>query len=176
METSPQAHIVVGVVPGQSAAVVKTAATFAHHFGANLVCAFVDASRYAVERYADGTLLTMPLDPDLSDERQEFFDPELEKAIAVALEHHGIPWSTRVLAGGPAVELGRLAEELDARMIVVGTRRPGFRGTIQEFFGGSVAAQLAHRQHRPVVVVPLDPVTGDEALPWAGGAADAQGT
>jgi nucleotide-binding universal stress UspA family protein len=51
-------------------------------------------------------------------------------------------------------------------MIVVGTREPGFRGTVHEFINGSVAAQLAHRQHRPVVVIPLNPVTDDDELPW----------
>jgi nucleotide-binding universal stress UspA family protein len=40
-------------------------------------------------------------------------------------------------------------------MIIVGSRRGGLRSTMHEFFGGSVAAHLAHRQPRPVVVVPL---------------------
>jgi nucleotide-binding universal stress UspA family protein len=40
-------------------------------------------------------------------------------------------------------------------MIIVGSRRGGLRSTMHDFFGGSVAAHLAHRQPRPVVVVPL---------------------
>ena len=51
-------------------------------------------------------------------------------------------------------------------MIVVGSRRRGMRSGLKEFFGGSVAAQLAHRQHRPVVVVPVDPVAPGAPLPW----------
>jgi nucleotide-binding universal stress UspA family protein len=51
-------------------------------------------------------------------------------------------------------------------MIVVGSRRRGVRSGLKEFFGGSVAAQLAHRQHRPVVVVPVAPVPLDTPLPW----------
>lgn len=48
-------------------------------------------------------------------------------------------------------------------MLVIGTRE-GARGALREAVHGSVAAQLAHRQHRPVVVVPLDPVPfGTEA-------------
>jgi hypothetical protein len=37
---------------------------------------------------------------------------------------------------------------------------------MQEFFGGSVAVHLAHRQHRPVVVIPLAPVAFRDELPW----------
>jgi hypothetical protein len=29
-----------------------------------------------------------------------------------------------------------------------------------------VAVHLAHRQHRPVVVIPLSPVPAEEHLPW----------
>lgn len=56
-------------------------------------------------------------------------------------------------------------------MIVVGTRPAGFRGTVHEFLSGSVAAQLAHHQRRPVVVVPLRPVGIDEPPPWQVGVA-----
>ncbi|WP_284328799.1 hypothetical protein [Demequina litorisediminis] len=53
---------------------------------------------------------------------------------------------------------------------MVGTREPGLRGTLHEFFSGSVAAQLSHRQHRPVLVVPLAPVGPEGELPWEDGA------
>ena len=61
---------------------------------------------------------------------------------------------------------GKTWEELDARYIVVGTREAGLRGSVREFFNGSVAVHLAHRQHRPVIVVPLAPIEGGEKLPW----------
>lgn len=161
-------HIVVGVVPGQPAAVVATAATYAERFDAILVCASVDASRYTVEERADGTIATMPIDPDLVDDHSdvEEFDPALYSAIAKALEARPIKWFVRSLAGGAAQELAHLASELDAAMIIVGTREAGIRGSLHEFFNGSVAVQLAHRQHRPLIVVPLNPVTGDGELPW----------
>ena len=53
-------------------------------------------------------------------------------------------------------------------MIVVGSRRGGIRATMHDFLGGSVAADLAHRQHRPVVVIPLSPVPAGDRLPWEG--------
>ena len=164
-------HVVVGVVPGQPDAVVRTAARFAASLGADLVCACVDPTRYAIETLPDGTVLTLPIDPDQGDEAAEVVDPELHAALAAALDDAGVRWSVRALAGGPAQELSRLAEELDAAMIVVGTREPGLLGSMREFFSGSVAAQLTHRQHRPVLVVPLDPVGPDAALPWEGGEA-----
>jgi hypothetical protein len=37
---------------------------------------------------------------------------------------------------------------------------------MREFFTGSVAVQLAHHQHRPVLMIPLDPTGPDAPLPW----------
>jgi len=108
----------------------------------------------------------MPIDSDLADDVVEEFDPDLHRTIAEVLDHHPVRWSVRALAGGPAQELAGLAEEVDAAMIVVGTRDPGIRGSLHEFFNGSVAVQLAHRQHRPIVVVPLNPVGAEGDLPW----------
>jgi nucleotide-binding universal stress UspA family protein len=68
------------------------------------------------------------------------------------------------LAGDTAQSLGELAERLDARAIVVGTRRPGFRAGLEKFFTGSVAVRLAHRQKRPVIVIPVEPHA--ESAPW----------
>lgn len=159
-------HVIVGVIPDQPDSVIATAATFAEHFHADLVCASVDAGRYTVDTRPDGSVLSMSIDPDLADEAVEVFDPELRASIAAVLEDRGVRWSVRALAGGPAQELARLADELDAAMIVVGTREPGMKGSLHEFFNGSVAAQLAHRQHHPVVVVPLNPVGLEGELPW----------
>ena len=76
------------------------------------------------------------------------------------LNGRGIRYSLEQRVGDPAWALARLADEVDARYIVVGTREAGIRGSIREFFNGSVAVHLAHRQHRPVIVVPLAPVPG----------------
>lgn len=162
----PTAHVVVGVVPGRPSDVVATAAAFAERFGAELVCASVDTSHYTVERRPDGTVLALPIDSDLADDVVEKFDAELLRTIAQALDGRPVRWSTRALAGGPAQELASLADEIEAAMIVVGTREAGLRESFREFFNGSVAVQLAHQQHRPVVVVPLDPVDEDGELPW----------
>ena len=81
------------------------------------------------------------------------------------LDGSGLSWSVRQLVGDPAIAIKHLAEDVDAKLLVVGTRKRGIGESIREFFTGSVAARLAHRQHRPVLVVPLgEPVADDEEI------------
>lgn len=182
MDHSAQPTLVVGVVAGQPDSVAMQAAALAARLGARLVCATVDVGRYVVEERPDGGIRSAPLDPDLVEPEPEpepsrdetgaaadpvdRMDPKLEARLHALLDPTGVRWETRALAGDPARALARVAETLDAMMIVVGTRRAGLGGTLREAFGGSVAVHLAHRQHRPVVVVPLSPVGLDAALPW----------
>ncbi|MET0842916.1 MAG: universal stress protein [Mycetocola sp.] len=161
--------VLVGVVPRQLDTVLAKAAEFASRFNAMLVCARVDPSRYVVERFKDGRFSSMPIDPDIADLRIETFDESLRDQIAKILEPTGVRWSVQPLVGDPSRELAALADRVDALMIVVGTRAPGFRGTLQEFFTGSVTAQLAHRQHRPLVVVPNPSTRTSAPPPWVTG-------
>jgi nucleotide-binding universal stress UspA family protein len=158
--------IVVGVVRGQPDEVLVQAAILARKFNATLICASVDMTRYTVEELPDGSVTAFPLDPDAAEVLHEEFDQELADRIQRVLEHEGVTWSLRALAGEPARELSHLAEHVDAALIVVGTRHEGFRGSVREFFSGSVAVHLAHRQHRPVVVIPLSPIPRGTNLPW----------
>ncbi|TFC71298.1 universal stress protein [Cryobacterium sp. TMS1-20-1] len=159
-------YVIVGVIPGQPDAVVLEAAAFAARFQAELVCATVDAGRYFVDEFADGGVISLPVDPDLDDTDDDGFSVALRAHLATLLDGSNLVWSTRAVAGDPARALAHLADTLDAAMIVVGTRESGVRASVQEFFGGSVAVHLAHRQHRPVVVVPLAPVAFRDELPW----------
>ena len=161
-----RAYVIVGVVPGQPDTVVEQAAVFAARFNAELVCASVDASQYRVYNLGDGTMTSLPFNADSPEFAEDKFDPDLASRLAALLDGGALPWSTRALAGNPAQALGDLADTLNAAMIVVGTREATLRASLQEFINGSVAAQLAHRQHRPVVVIPLAPVPADQALPW----------
>jgi nucleotide-binding universal stress UspA family protein len=158
--------ILVAVVAGQPVTVLEQAAKLADDLDVPLVCANVDPNRYLVSSYVDGTVVALPYDPDLPEVEEERFDPELEERVRAILTPLGVPFSLEQLAGDPAWALARLAEEVDARYIVVGTREAGIRGSIREFFNGSVAVHLAHRQHRPVIVIPTAPVEGDGRLPW----------
>ncbi|MBM7460663.1 universal stress protein [Rhodococcus coprophilus] len=164
---NPKPQVLVGVVPGTAATVVEAAAGLADDLGADLVCATVDASSEKVEQRPDGTVVSAPINPDLPFTETEEFDPRLRAEIAGVMDPLPVKWSVRALAGGPAQELARLADQLDAALIVVGSRESGFRGSVEEFFTGSLSVQLSHRQHRPVVIIPRKPVLDDDGLlPW----------
>lgn len=155
----------MGVVPDQPEHVVLTAAGLARDLGVHLVLAHVDASQQ-VWHGADGSVYATPLDPDQVAEDREAATDALREHLAALLERTEVMWDLRALVGDPAQELARLAAEEDARLVVLGTRRPGWRGRVEEFFTGSVAVRLAHHQHRPVLVVPAEPVDFSSPEPW----------
>lgn len=154
-------QILVGVAGSRTRHVVATAAWYAENFDAELTCAAIDADPFTMGETPSGYLVTMAdLTPEQEEERS--FGPDLVAMIDSVTGPRGIVWHERLATGRPAPELSDMAEELDALMIVLGTRE-GMRGALREALNGSVAAQLAHRQHRPVVVVPLDPITEGDA-------------
>jgi nucleotide-binding universal stress UspA family protein len=157
--------VVAGVVPNSGEAVVATAADLAARFGTGLLCVSVEPDRLAFAEGIDGTVLSYPLDPDDYTETLSF-DADLEARLRPIASARGVELRTSVVAGDPAQCLSHLAERLDAPLIVVGSREAGLRGSVREFFAGSVALHLSHRQHRPVVVVPLAPVSRSQTLPW----------
>lgn len=159
--------VVVGVSPGQGGHIVEHAARFARAFGAELICAHVNPGRFASEEATDGRLTTQSIDPDFSELEEE--DADLVAELTQTLDGSGLTWSTRLLAGDVAVALGHLANTVGAAMIVVGTHERSFSGSVQEFFNRSVAVHLAHRQSRPVVVIPARPAGMESPLPWSEG-------
>jgi nucleotide-binding universal stress UspA family protein len=165
-ENQSARRILVGVTYGQSDVVLRHAARFARTFDAALVCAHVDPGRYVVEELPDGTVASLPLDPDLPELKDTDFDQGLVAQVRAAVADDSIELSFRELAGDVAYALTRLADILDVEMIIVGSRRGGVRAGLKQFLTGSVAAHLAHRQPRPVVVVPVAPVAEGKPLPW----------
>ena len=149
---------------------VEWAARFARQFDAVLVCA---ASRLA----------TITSSRDIADESvgaarpigprpggfwdTAVFDSGLATRIRDQARDAGVEVEfQRELAGGIGHALARLAQVLDAEMIVVGSRRGGgMRSSMHEFLSGSVAVHLAHRQARPLVVIPVSPKQQGH-LPW----------
>jgi nucleotide-binding universal stress UspA family protein len=159
-------YVVAGVTPQQPPVVVEWAARFARQFGAVLVCAHVEADHYVVKEHPDGSVESRPIDPDLADWESAVFDSELAARIRDQARDAGVEVEFRALAGGIGHALARLSEILNADMIVVGSRRGGgIRTSMHEFFGGSVAVHLAHRQPRPLVVIPVSPKS-EGRLPW----------
>ncbi len=165
-ENQAARRILVGVTYGQPDVVLRHAARFARTFHAALVCAHVDPGRYVVEELPDGTVASLPLDPDLPELKDTDFDQGLVAQVRAAIADESIELSFRELAGDVAYALTRLADILDVEMIIVGSRRGGVRAGLKQFLTGSVAAHLAHRQPRPVVVIPVAPVAEGKPLPW----------
>lgn len=148
--------VLMGVVPGQPLAVAHRAAELAYSLGVKLVCAYVDVTTYLAEE-PDGRVEARPIDPDGIDDDIEGISATIAAELRAALDRTGVDWSFVTLAGDPARALGRLAESADASVIVVGTRERGLGARLEELLVGSVAVHLTHRQHRPVLVVPLAP-------------------
>ena len=148
--------VVMGAVPGQPRAVAHRAAELALGLGVPLICAYVDVTSDLADDQAghDGA---RPIDPDGVDDDVEGIAAALKARLGETLEAGGVPWSFVALAGDPARALGRLAEASRASIIVVGTRERGLGARFEELLVGSVAVHLTHRQHRPVLVVPLAP-------------------
>jgi nucleotide-binding universal stress UspA family protein len=165
-EHQAERKILVGITYGQPDTVLRHAAQFARIFGAALVCAHVDPGRYVVEERPDGSVVSLPLDPELPELKDTDFDQGLVAQVRTAVADDSIELSFRELAGDVAYALTRLADILDVELIIVGSRRGGVRAGLKQFLTGSVAAHLAHRQHRPVVVIPVAPVAEGKPLPW----------
>lgn len=156
--------VIAAVIPDQTPRVVQQAAEQARLRGAPLVVAHVDVTRFVTYEDPDGMPHTAPIDINVDAGAEEL--KVVERQVAEALEGTGAAWTTTQLVGDPALALKHYAEKVDASLIVLGTRKRGFGETLREFFTGSVAARLSHRQHRPLLVVPVDEPVGDEQDPF----------
>lgn len=164
--TDFHAHpIVAGVIPGQPPLVALTAATLAQAVGAPAIhFGYADQSRYVVTEFEDGTVRHAPIDPDDADEEWRVTAETITEQLRGVLGDDGVPWHFHYLAGRPDRALTHLARAVDAAGFVVGTRRE--KHPMREFLGESVSVRLAHHQHRPVIVVPLQVVDWSDGMPW----------
>jgi nucleotide-binding universal stress UspA family protein len=155
--------VIVGVVPGQPPRVLKEAARYAKILGAPLLVVHVDVTRFVTYEDPDGYVHSAPIDINVVAGESDL--ASVKDAASGVLESSSVSWSVRQLVGDPALAIKHLAEQVDAKLLVVGTRKRGIGESIREFFTGSVAARLTHRQTRPVLVVPLgEPVPDDQDL------------
>ena len=153
--TSGPPPLMVGVIPGQSPEVLQTAASLAKSLSARLICAYVDEASYLVEWDPARSAHRLSLHPDADNAEIRAVAQELRNSIGSACGPLGTDWVLRTLAGDPARALGRLAAEVGAAMIVVGTPEPGLGHRISAALNGSVAAWLSHHQDRPILIVPV---------------------
>lgn len=160
----PHHAVIAGVVPDQSSRVLREAARYAKLHGAPLIVAHVDVTRFVTYEDPDGYVHSAPIDLDISSGEAQL--SLVQEAAERTLTGSGVDWSVRQLVGDPALAIKHLAEQSDAKLIVIGTRKRGIGESIREFFTGSVAARLAHRQPRPILVVPLGEPASDEEPLW----------
>lgn len=66
------------------------------------------------------------------------------------LDESGVEWVRADLRGHPATEITRYADEVDADLVVVGTRG---RGALTSLILGSTSRGVIHDAHRDVLVV-----------------------
>ncbi len=163
-EAALRGAVIVAAVPGQSARVLREGAHFARLMQAPLVIVHVDVTRFVTYEDPDGYVHSAPIDVDVAPGAAEL--EAVREAAHDALDAKGVAWELLQLVGDPAIALKNLAERLDAKLLVVGTRDRGIGESIREFFTGSVAARLAHRQHRPILVVPLGVAAADDEDLW----------
>jgi hypothetical protein len=123
--TSGPPPLVVGVLPGQSPEVLQTAASLASKLAAPLICAHVDEASYLVEWDPARSAHRLSLHPDTDNAEIRAVTQELRNSAGSACDALGVPWNMRTLAGAPARALGRLAAEVGAARIIVGTPEPG---------------------------------------------------
>lgn len=154
-EQQHPAPVLVGVAPGQDPEVARQAAALAAALGTELVVAWADPARYVVHEHAEGSVVSDAIDPDGGDGHESPGGHEALDPLRGVLDGSGASWTFRSLAGEPARALAQLAATVGARMVVVGSREPGLVPRLAEFFTGSVAVQLVHRQRVPVLVVPV---------------------
>jgi universal stress protein A len=133
--------IVVGYDEGEPATrALARAAELAKMFGGRLVVTSV-ARAFVPAGHGLG-----PEDPvDTIAEH----DDQLQNASAFLAEQ-GVTAESRTGLGDPAHEIVRLADEVGAELIVVGTREPGF---IARLFGQSVSGGVQRHAHCDVLIV-----------------------
>lgn len=158
--------LVVAAVPDQSPVIALTAVSLAQATGAaGLYFAHVDTTRYTDVEHPDGTVRHLPIDPDLDDDTWREREAALVRAVGGWMAGQDVPWHVRYLAGRVDRALTHLARTVDAAAFVVGTH-VGRHHRIADFVSRSPSMQLAHRQHRPVLVVPVQVVDWEGRAPW----------
>ncbi|GAB3620244.1 hypothetical protein GCM10027417_15050 [Glutamicibacter endophyticus] len=141
--------ILLGIDSDQAPVVLEQALSLAQGLSARLLCVQVQTGRLVAD-----SLVNPPAAHPL-DEPPEF-DAELAKRIIAVTEQTSVPTELRMVSGDAGKALAAVAQEVRARVIVVGTRHAGLRSRFAELLDGSVAVYLAHHQPIPVMVVPQE--------------------
>jgi nucleotide-binding universal stress UspA family protein len=103
---------------------------------------------HVVPRSELWTLAAFQVDPQtIVDELQELLDGPWTAGLRKA----GVPYTTRIARGDPAIELLRVAKRLEATMLVLGAKR---RSAVHDLVVGGTVHKIINRSAVPVVLVP----------------------
>ncbi|MBP2436422.1 universal stress protein [Microbacterium amylolyticum] len=156
--------VIAAIIPEQPPRVITEAARYASLHGVPLVVVHVDVTRFVTYEDPDGVPHTAPIDINVEAGAEEL--ALVQQEVSEALKGSDVEWTTTQLVGDPALAIKHFAEKLDSPLIVLGTRKRGFGESLREFFTGSVAARLSHRQYRPLLVVPIEEPVNDSSPLW----------
>ena len=151
--------LVVGIEADQDPRVLERAREFAEQLRTGMLCVWVDPGHVVASAEMAGAG-SIPVGPDQGEADTTEAESALIDHVRHQLEGRQVPWRFVYTAGEVARGLSRVAREYQAPMMVVGSRRPGFAGWMNELIGGSVGGHLAHTQDIPVLVVPLPATRG----------------
>jgi len=136
-------RIVVGVDASDNARrAVEWAAGLAASVGAEVVAA-----------HALGLLERLPGHPDPvpTHQHRAEVDRLLTEVWCAPLAEAGVRWRAEAREGNPVTVLLSVGDELDADLLVVGSRG---LGGFPELLLGSTSTQVAQHSRRPVVIIP----------------------
>ena len=124
-----------------------------------------DVNHLCQFEFPDGTVRHLPINPDAAGDAWAETERALRAEAEATMAGQGVEWHVRYLAGRVDRALTHLARAVDAAAFVVGAR-VGRPRRLADFVDGALSMQLSHRQHRPVVVVPLEVVDWRGRAPW----------
>ncbi len=126
--------VIAGVDPRPVAAGPQGGGPLREAVQAPLVVVHVDVTRFVTYEDPDGYVHSAPIDINIAAGEGEL--AKVQDAAASVLGDSGPSWTVRQLVGDPAMAIKHFADQVDARLIVVGTRKRGFGESVREFFTG----------------------------------------
>ena len=150
--------VIAGVIPDQSPRVLKEAARYAKLFQAPLVVVHVDVTRFVTYEDPDGYVHSAPIDINIAAGEGEL--AKVQDAAASVLGDTGPQLDACASSSAiPAMAIKHFADQVDARLIVVGTRKRGLR---------RVGPRVLHRFGRRAPRAPAAPPDPGRAARRAG--------
>ena len=143
-----------GTAPAERA--MQRAAEYARAFAAKVVVVSVAAPQPLAEVGTPGAFGLLPYyaypagGPGQVVERDEQLWEQHREHVQKLFADADLQVEFAGVAGDPAQQLVDAAEQHQAKLIIVGTREPGF---LERLLGGSVSQDVARRAHRDVLIV-----------------------